>query len=363
MKFYTLLGLMSGTSMDGINGSIIKSDGNKIERTNINEKIDYDKDTRLLLSSFLNTQNFEIKEIDSNLTTKITQDHAKLVKKIIRISNILPDFIGFHGQTVYHNPIERISLQIGDPKLLAEITKIKVVSDFRQNDINNGGQGAPLAPIYHKQIMNQLNLTKPCCFINIGGVSNISYWDGFNLIGFDTGPGNHLSDKFCQNNLSIPFDNEGRLASKGKDQWDIIKKFSNHKFEKKLYPKSLDKHYFDDIYNSIKFTDFKAEDILSSLLSVTALFLIKSIEQLPQKVNVIILMGGGMYNKSLIKKIKDSFSGITKTAEDIGIEGDFVEAELISFLTARYLNNLPITFPSTTGVFKPTIGGKLYKPK
>ena len=125
----------------------------------------------------------------------------------------------------------------------------------------------------------------------------------------------------------------------------------------------MDKHYFDDIYNSIKFTDFKAEDILSSLLSVTALFLIKSIEQLPQKVNVIILMGGGMYNKSLIKKIKDSFSGITKTAEDIGIEGDFVEAELISFLTARYLNNLPITFPSTTGVFKPTIGGKLYKPK
>ena len=187
MKFYTLLGLMSGTSMDGINGSIIKSDGNKIERTNINEKIDYDKDTRLLLSSFLNTQNFEIKEIDSNLTTKITQDHAKLVKKIIRISNILPDFIGFHGQTVYHNPIERISLQIGDPKLLAEITKIKVVSDFRQNDINNGGQGAPLAPIYHKQIMNQLNLTKPCCFINIGGVSNISYWDGFNLIGLIQG--------------------------------------------------------------------------------------------------------------------------------------------------------------------------------
>ena len=131
-------------------------------------------------------------------------------------------------------------------------------------------------------------------------------------------------------------------------------------FISKLYPKSLDKNDFDDVYNSINFSDFKAEDILSSLLSVTSSFIIKSIEFLPKKVTMIVIMGGGMYNKSLVEKIEKSFYGITKTAEDIGIEGDFIEAELISFLTARFLNKMPLTFPSTTGVAKPVMGGKLY---
>ena len=361
MHFFTILGLMSGTSMDGINGSIVKTNGSETIRMNINEKIFYSEKTKRLLSDQSIKKNYKTNQISPDLILNITENHGNLVKKIIQIHKLIPDYIGFHGQTLYHDPYQKNSLQIGDPNLLAQITNIKVISDFRQKDLSFGGQGAPLAPIYHQKLMDSLKLPKPSCFVNIGGVSNITYWDGVELIGFDTGPGNHFLDKYCQEVLDLPYDESGRLASAGKEKREISNKFLKDPYFKKFYPKSLDKSHFDNIYNKIEANQFSHEDFLSSLSSVTANSIIKSLDLLPKKIKLLVVMGGGSYNDFLIQNIKKLFKGETKTADEIGLLGDFIESELICLLTARFLNDMPTTFPSTTGVLRPTVGGKLYK--
>lgn len=362
MHYFTIIGLMSGTSMDGINGSVVKTNGKNMIRMNINEKILYDEKTKKLFKNHVINGDITSSKINTELITRITKDHAKLINKIIKTHKIIPDYVGFHGQTIHHDPSKRLSLQIGDPKYLAKIINIKVISDFRKKDIKLGGQGAPLAPIYHQNIIDTLDLPKPTCFVNIGGVSNITYWDGKDLIGFDTGPGNHLLDKFCQEVLNIPYDESGKIASRGKEKYKIIEKFLQHPYFKTKYPKSLDKNHFDGIYHQIKKNGLSHADFLSSLSTVTIKSIIKSIDLLPKKVKLLVIMGGGSFNTFFLNGIKSLFPGVTKTADELGLNSDFIEAELICFLSARFLNNLTTTFPNTTGVSSPTVGGKLYKP-
>ena len=202
---------MSGTSMDGIDISLVQSNGLQLKRLNKNYFYKYNSETKKKLLNILKADlsfNLKRKEYLDNI---ITNEHYFALKDLDILDNC--DLIGFHGQTLFHDPKNKISIQLGNPKKLAQMLNKNVIFDFRSKDLSLGGQGAPIAPIYHKFIIETLDIELPCCFLNIGGVSNLTYWDGDTLLGFDTGPGNALMDDFMSSTLNKDYDKDGILAS------------------------------------------------------------------------------------------------------------------------------------------------------
>lgn len=359
-----VIGLMSGTSMDGIDGTILKTNGTTFDRTEVQASVKYQKATKTLL---LEAQNNPIKFIKDkyklNVINKlITLDHINLVKEIIIKSTIKPDLIGFHGQTIYHSFKEKKSIQLGDPQLLSNITKIPVISQFRQNDIDNGGHGAPLSPIYHRAIAKKLKLELPISFINIGGVANITYYDKENLIGFDTGPGNGLMDFFSQIKMKKDYDKDGNLAATGTVNTKILNKLKSNVYFKKKFPKSLDKLFFLDYLDKFFKGSDSNEDILATLLEFTALTISNAFNFLPKNPKYVILFGGGQFNIHLVKKLKAYISTNIFLSKEFNLHGQYIESELFAYLAARTKYNLPITYPYTTGVNRPLVGGQVYLP-
>jgi anhydro-N-acetylmuramic acid kinase len=362
-NFISALGLMSGTSMDGIDGSIISSDGTNIKEYKISNYTEYSTTTTtLLFKAFNNISNF-MKDTDSKkeLSYRVTIDHALAAEKLINKSNILPQIVGFHGQTIYHNPQKKITLQLGEGALLSKLLKTNVVSNFRDNDMLNGGEGAPLAPIYHKLLIENFNITLPACIVNIGGIANVTYFDGSELIGFDVGPGNGLMDSFINKKLRKKFDYNGITASQGKIDKSLIRQFCNYKFFSKPYPKSLDRNDFRDIQSVLDKSKISTENALATLVELTVKSIYISIKQLPYFPKNIIIVGGGAKNKFLLKRLENSFGKILKVSDKVGFISTNVEAEMIAYLAVRRLNSLPITFPKTTGVPKPLIGGVIHE--
>lgn len=363
-KSYFIIGLMSGTSMDGIDASFVRSDGITLERFGINYYENYSKETsKLLAIASCKTQKFlcESKNIEK-LNHLITKDHLKIVKRMVKENNLNPDLIGFHGQTLYHNPQKKISIQLGDSQFLANSLNTKVVSNFRTNDIKQNGQGAPLAPIYHEFLLKSLGVNLPSCFINIGGIANLTYCDNNNLIGFDTGPGNVLIDQYCKTYLNLDFDNNGDIGRQGTINKVLIDKFIKNSFFKKKYPKSLDKLFFEKILIDVKNSKMNDFDIIATLTEMTVISIKLGVQILPQRPLNLIISGGGQNNNYLIDRLKETFDFPVRTSCDVGLPGDFIEAELIAFLTARNLNQLPYTFPKTTGVKVPLLGGTQFIP-
>ena len=245
---------MTGTSMDGIDISLVQTNGLDLKRLKKNYFYKYSFQTKNKLMSILKEDiKFNLKR-RKYLDDFITNEHLLALKELDILSTC--DLIGFHGQTIYHNPNKKISIQIGNPKKLAQLLNKNVVFDFRSSDIDSGGQGAPLAPIYHKYIIEKSDLTLPTCILNIGGVSNITYWDGESLIGFDTGPGNALMNDYISNELNKDFDLNGNLASEGNPIKDEIIKFLENNFFKKPPPKSLDRDAFLSIYIALIIKSF-----------------------------------------------------------------------------------------------------------
>lgn len=356
---------MSGTSVDGIDLSFVYSNGYKLKRTGINSITPYQDQTKNLIDIAL-TNPIKFLENKKNLSLinkLITHDHAKAVKKIIKENKILPKLIGFHGQTILHDPKNKQTFQLGDGSLLSELLKLDVIFDFRSIDIINGGQGAPIAPIYHKSIIHDLKLDLPSVIINIGGITNLTYWDGNKLIGFDSGPGNNLMDRFMQVNFNKPFDENGSLAKLGKPNFKLIKFYLNQQYFKKFPPKSLERM---DLFNN-KFIDrafsMEAKDAMATFCHLTALSIKNSYNFLPIPPLNNIIVGGGQNNEFLISLLKMYLTSKVYTSKELSIPGDYVESELIAFLSARNKKRLPSTFPSTTGVEKETVLGRLIKYK
>ena len=349
---------MTGTSMDGIDISLVKTNGINLIRLNKNYFYEYKKKTKDFLLSILNediTFNLKRKEY---LDRIVTQEHYNALKNLELIKEC--DLIGFHGQTIYHNPSDKISIQIGNPSLLSQMLKKDVVFDFRSNDIKYGGQGAPLAPIYHKFLIESMNLELPSCILNIGGVANLTIWDGVNLIGFDTGPGNALMDNYMKKISNKYFDENGIIASKGNPNKNSVNNFINQKFFKNLPPKSLDRNSFIDCYNKLLNKNLSNEDTMATLLEFTIESIFLGINLFPKKVNNIVVTGGGYRNNFLMKRLHEKLNVTVLKENELGFKLDFVESELIAFLSARSIYNLPFTFPSTTGTSKNLSGGKLY---
>lgn len=355
---------MSGTSLDGIDISIASSNGIDFKRENLNYYYKFKKNYKRKLSLICTDPYPVLKnnKLLSELNTFVTKENFKAIKNILIQNKI--DLIGFHGQTIYHNPSENISVQIGDPQMLANLTGQKVVFEFRNNDINNGGQGAPLAPIYHQFLLHEIGAQLPSCVLNIGGISNLTFWNKKELIGFDTGPGNILMDKFFQNKFNKNFDDNGNFSSLGSPDMKYVKEnFLSDNFFLMKYPKSLDREYFTNKLNDLKKKNLTDHDFMATLLECTVQSIKHGILQLPQKPKSILVTGGGVLNSHLINTLRKRINIKLINSSDCNISSDFVESELIAYLAARSINNLPITFPKTTGVNKPLCGGTIFFPK
>ena len=358
-KFLKIIGLMTGTSMDGIDISLVQTNGLHLKRLNKNYFYEYNTQTKKTLMGILKEDlNFNLKR-KNYLDDFITYEHYLALRDLDILDSC--DLIGFHGQTLYHEPDKKISVQLGNPKKLAQMLNKNVIFDFRSKDLSLGGQGAPIAPIYHKFILETLNIELPCCFLNIGGISNLTYWDGESLIGFDTGPGNALMDDFMASTLNESYDKDGILASKGTPIQKEIIKFLKFDFFKKPPPKSLDRQTFLYFYDELIKKNYSVHDIMATLAELTVETIVTSLEFLPKKVENIIITGGGYRNIHLVDRLKDKLKIEIFNEKQIGLNFDYIEAELIAYLSARSIYKLPFTFPSTTGVSKPSSGGKLYK--
>ncbi len=345
--------------MDGIDISYVHTNGLNLKRLDKNYFYEYNAKTKDTLTSFLK------EDLNLNLKRKkfldefVTNEHYKALKDLDIVKAC--DLIGFHGQTLYHDPNNKLTIQLGDPRKLSLMLNKDVVSDFRSKDLSFGGQGAPLAPIYHKFIIETLDMELPCCFLNIGGISNLTYWDGETLIGFDTGPGNALMDDFMFHKLNKNYDKDGILASNGIPIKEEITEFLKFDFFKKPPPKSLDRQSFLNLYNELVNKNYSANNIMATLAELTVETIVTSLELLPKKVKNIIITGGGYRNIHLMDRLNDKLKIKILNEKKIGINFDYIEAELIAYLSARSIYKLPFTFPSTTGVSKPSSGGKLYK--
>lgn len=350
---------MTGTSMDGIDISLVQTNGLKLKRLNENYFYQYSNDTKKKLRNILK------ESIDFNLKRKkilddfITNEHYLALKDLDIVKKC--DLIGFHGQTIYHNPEQKISVQLGDPENLSRLLNKNVIFDFRSNDLLFGGQGAPLAPIYHKYIIEKSSLTLPTCILNIGGVSNITFWDGNQLIAFDTGPGNALMDDYMLAKYNKNFDENGIVASSGHPIKEEIRKFLKNTFLKKIPPKSLDREAFLDTYNKLIKKNYSFRNTMSTLAEFTVETVAAGIELLPKKVNNILVTGGGCKNIHLMNRLKERLKINFIYETQLGLNFDYIESELIAYLSARSIYKLPFTYPSTTGVQKPLSGGKLYE--
>ncbi|WP_415321354.1 anhydro-N-acetylmuramic acid kinase [Candidatus Pelagibacter sp. Uisw_092] len=371
-KLYTSLGLMSGTSMDGVDASLIRSDGENNYEPLFDKYFEYDEVIYLDLLNLrdkinstkdLTTNSYQISELER----KITLFHVKISKEIIKNTRIDIDLIGFHGQTIFHNAQEKISRQIGDGNLLSSLLKKDVVYKFRENDILNGGQGAPLTPIFHNLLVNQNQIEKPACVLNVGGIANISLVVSKNnqdLKSFDVGPGNCLLDEWVRRHTKMKYDKNGEASNIGRTCEVILNQaidnFDNISNQKKL---SFDIKDFD--LSFVKGLSY--EDGLSTLVDFTAIIIYQSILELIKiKENeklLIIVCGGGRKNLSLMESIKKRLpKNISlKTIDDYKIDGDFIESQAFAYLAIRSVLKKEISYPSTTDVQKPCSGGVLVK--
>ncbi len=365
-KYLYSLGLMSGTSMDGIDLSIIKSDGEQFVEVIDDLYHKYNNQFRLKLKTVIDLCNSkeqfdklssDIQEIENEITIA----HANACKLIVeKNKNIKIDLIGFHGQTVLHKPQEGYSIQIGDSKLLSKLTKTTVVSNFRKNDILNGGQGAPLAPLYHQLILSKIKSDFPLVVINIGGISNITYVEKKNkIIGFDTGPGNYLIDKWVKANSKMEFDNKGLLAKSGQLNEKILEKFLSNPYYKKKPPKALDVKDFD-LNNLI---ELNFEDGCTTLSMLTVKSICMAINNFDTRPNLILFSGCVRKIEFIIENIQKILKRPIHLIDEYNFNGDFIESQAFAYLSIRsYLKKI-ISLPETTGVKKPCLGGVIFKTK
>ena len=373
-KIYTALGLMSGTSMDGVDVSIIQTDGKSKYKAILDRYFEYPKNIynnlttlrdKIKSSKDLKKHQKQIKSTEK----EITIFHAESVNKILKKTTANVDLLGFHGQTIFHNAGEKITKQLGDGKLLSKLTKKKVVYDFRQNDLKNGGQGAPLAPIFHKVLAKKFKLI-PAYFLNIGGITNYTLVDpvpiydrrkvehlqdedkDIFLSAKDIGPGMCLIDHWVRTNSKKKYDEDGKLAKSGSINLDILDIVQENYFKKKKTRRSFDIKDFDGSF--VK--DLSLEDGAATLTEVTVEDLLSPLNWAKKSKCSIVLCGGGRKNKFLTSEIKKNNINFN-LIDDYGVDGDFVESQAFAYLAIRSYLKLPISFPETTGCKKPSCGG------
>ena len=364
----TTLGLMSGTSLDGVDVAMIETDGKKVNAFGPSGYRPYTERERGLLRQAL-TEAVHLPQRDARpgilreAEHAVTQAHAEAVAAFVaqhRISFDDIDIVGFHGQTVLHRPERRLTVQIGDGQALAKAIHIPVMHDFRAADVAAGGQGAPFVPVYHRALAQSLQREGPIAVVNIGGVANITYIDGVDtLIACDTGPGNALLDDHMFREMHQPFDKGGCFAALGKVDEAWIARALELPFFSLPPPKSLDRNDFA----ALKLAHMPPADGAATLTTFTAAAIARIVPLLPKPPKSWIVAGGGARNLTMLRMLRERLAPATvEAAETLGWASDSIEAQAFGFLAARGLKGLPLSYPATTGVPMPMTGGIISRP-
>lgn len=365
------LGMMSGTSMDGIDAAMLSTDGHTVQNFG-----------RTYYQSYTNADRHKIKEavaMAHSLPTDmlvdrtqwpqilveteafITQRHIELLHQL----QVKPDVIGIHGQTLIHRPNERVSLQILDGRAVAEQTGLTVVNDMRANDLAHGGQGAPLVPFYHFALAKRANLTGPVAFLNIGGVSNVTWInpqydrpeeDGA-LLAFDTGTGVALLNDWISERTDQPYDVDGVLSGQGCVDERRLRQWQQNGYFEAPPPKSLDR---DEFKRMIDVSDLSVEDGAATLCAFTAHGVARALAWMPAPPRTWFVCGGGRYNKTLVQMLSERLDGAVRLIDTLGLDGDQVEAQAFAYLAARRYKHLSVSAPGTTGCDLPVTGGEMF---
>ena len=357
-QFFNVIGTMSGTSFDGVDISLAKTNGDDHFEILYNLYEPFNKDAQdnlKLLKSKINKaddiEDLKNTSLYSTVNGQVTNLHTKLIKQAILKSKDQINLIGFHGITLYHNAKDRFTFQIGDIDKIYKELKIPLVYNFRQNDLDHGGQGAPLTPIFHQFILNQLK-NKQTHFdgiVNIGGISNISYFQYKKLYATDIGPGNCLIDSWCKEYFNVDFDQDGLLSASSKP--DLI--IANNFIDRFTFNRNISYDFND--FSISEFRNLEKDMGITTLSFITANLIITFLNE--KKLNKVLVSGGGRKNKSIMNYLGDRAVNI----DEVDFDGDFTESQAFAYLAARSQNNLPLTFPETTGVEKPVTGGVIKK--
>lgn len=362
----TSLGLMSGTSLDGIDAAIIVTDGQRVISFGPAVTESYPEDFRLRFRRLLGRRPEPGEE---PLIRELTRMHAETVRRI-RANGQSPaaiDIIGFHGQTVLHRPEAGETVQLGDGQWLADALGLPVVDQFRINDVAAGGEGAPLVPLYHAA--RAAALPRPVAVLNVGGVANVT-WIGEasdpllslpQVLAFDTGPGNALIDDWLMRTGGKPFDEGGAIAAVGHADEVRLERWLSHPYVRRPAPKSLDRDAFSFILADLE--GLNEADGAATLTAFTAATIAASSTLLPHPPRRWLVCGGGRHNRVLMQMLNQRLAGPVDAVESVGWRGDALEAEAFAFLAVRAFYGLPITVPSTTGVPRPMSGGILRRPR
>lgn len=367
------IGLMSGTSMDGIDVALIETDGETVARFGPSALHFYQDDEVALLRRAMEAapalhSRDERPGVIGEAEAMSTALHAGAVKTFLDANGIDRagiDVIGYHGQTIWHRPREKLTVQIGDGARLSRETGIPVVYDLRAADVAAGGQGAPLVPVYHRALARTLERPHPIAVLNLGGVANITFIDGeSDPIACDTGPANALLDDFLRERTGATWDEGGNVAAKGRADEAMIAKLLTHPFFSEPCPKSLDRNDFRAwVAQHGGLADKSTEDGAATLTMLTAASVARVVAHLPRAPKSWIAAGGGANNPTMMRMLADRLRPASvETAQDVRWSINALEAQAFAFLAVRSLKGLPLTFPTTTGVPQPMTGGVLVKP-
>ncbi len=350
----TAIGLMSGTSLDGIDAAVLETDGVRVTGFGPTLTAPYESGLRERIRAVLGARG----AVD-DVARAVTEAHAGIVNQLLAENGLAPGdirVVGFHGHTIDHRPQDGVTVQIGDGALLARLTGIEVVCDFRAADVAAGGEGAPFAPLYHRALCEEMD--RPVAVLNIGGIANVT-WIGANeddIVAFDTGPGNTLMDEWVRFHTGQRFDAGGALAATGTVDTAIVDACLAHPYFTRPPPKSLDRLDFD----TAPVTGLSPADGAATLAELTCRAVARACDHLPAAPGRWLVTGGGRHNATLMKRLADMLGVPVMPVEAVGWNGDALEAQAFAFLAVRALKGLPLSLPGTTGVAQPMPGGRVF---
>ncbi len=354
------LGAMSGTSLDGVDAAIVFTDGERIEAFGEHDYRSYSDIERETIRAALGHWDGAAVEVAAETVENV---HAEVLAGFEDI-----EIVGFHGQTVAHDPKGRGTLQIGNGALLAEVLETPVVWDFRSTDVRFGGEGAPLAPFFHFALAKFIGALEPVAFLNLGGVGNITFVDPrFErpdeegaLLAFDTGPANAPINDLVKLRLDLSCDEGGALAAQGDVNSEIVDRFLEHAFFFRVPPKSLDRDAFASLKEDV--VTLTTEDAAATLTACAAMSVVKAMEHCPELPTKVLVTGGGRHNSTLMKMLEAGLDCRVDPVEAVGLNGDMLEAQAFAFLAVRVAKGLTTSCPATTGVAAPVGGGEVSRP-
>lgn len=360
----TALGLMSGTSLDGIDAAVIVSDGERLIDSGAVASASYDADFRARLRGCLG-MTADAPGV-AGVARELTLRHVEIVKRLCEDNGLDAadiDLIGFHGHTTVHRPEDRLTVQIGDPALLAAQTGTRVIADFRLNDVAEGGQGAPFAALFHMALAREME--KPLAVLNVGGVANVT-WIGQGgspedpeVLAFDTGPGNALIDDWAAKTIGRPMDEGGRLARGGTVHEDALSDLLDNPYFERIPPKSLDRDDFAGAMQTV--AGLSPGDGAATLSAFSAAAVAQAREHFPEPAKRWLVCGGGRLNGTLMEMMAQALNVPVEPVEAVNLNGDALEAQAFAFLAIRSFYGLPLSLPGTTGAPRPLSGGALYE--